>query len=48
LKSGTGRKNYEKNFKIIPEGKHPLERQDRDSWTMLKITRTKWMLEVGE
>jgi hypothetical protein len=41
-------RTVKKVFKIIPEGKGPLESQERDGWTMLKITRTKRVLEVGE
>jgi hypothetical protein len=32
----------------IPEGKSPLENQERDVWAMLKMIRRKWMLEAGE
>jgi len=40
-------RTVKKAFKIIPEGKGPLEIQERDGWTMLKITRAKRVLEVG-
>ena len=36
----TEERTVKKAFKIIPEEKGRLESQERDGWTMLKITRT--------
>jgi len=37
-----------KDLKIIQERKGPLQSQERDGWTMLKITGTKRLLEPGK
>jgi len=37
-----------KVFKNIPKGKGPLESQERNGWTILKMIRRKWALEAEE
>jgi hypothetical protein len=44
----TEERSLKEVFKIFPGEKGPLESQETNGWTMLKIIRTKRVLEAVE